>query len=64
MATNSLIGSWHPPSPGCIISKVTYLAHTIAACDVQHNTGFHSPISIWKIRVPVLSSSIRVGVTC
>lgn len=61
MAVNSVRGAWHPTGPGCVMSKVTCLAHTTAVCDLQHNAGFHSPIGAEKIRVPIISPAIVSG---
>lgn len=45
------------PRLGCIVSKVTSGTHT-AEWDVQHNTGFHSPIRIQTIHIAIISSAI------
>lgn len=49
------------PRLGCIISKVTSGTHT-AEWDVQHNTGFYSPIRIQTIHIPIFSSAIGSGI--
>lgn len=50
-----------PPRLGCIISKVTSGTHS-AEWDVQHNTGFHSPIRIQAIHVPITASAVESGI--
>lgn len=60
MALNSLIDAWHPQA-GLYLSKVTSGTHT-AEWDVQHNTGFHSPIRVQAIHIPIISSALGSGI--
>lgn len=61
MAVSSVRGAWHRTAPGCVLSKVTCLARTIAVSDAQHNTALHSPSSIWKIHLAIISPDIASG---
>lgn len=61
MAMSSVRGAWHWTAPGCVLSKVTCLAHITAVSDAQHNTVLHSPSSIWKIHLAIISAAIVSG---
>lgn len=61
MAVSSVRGAWHWTAPGCVLSKVTCLARTTAVSDAQHNTALHSPRSIWKIHLAIISPDIASG---